>query len=1069
MKNVLWRVLCGMMLPAALYAQPVSHRLVASPADLPLTRRVASTASDTVRVLAVMVQFQEDKDDRTTGNGRFDTTHVTTGDIPVDAPPRNAEYFSAHLTFLANYYAKASKGKLIVRSTLVPTVVTLPGTMMRYSPPKNTANTPVADLARDSWRAIDSLGLITAFASYDAFVVFHAGVGRDIDLVGSLGYDPAPLDIPSLYLGPSAFKDAHGVAGVPVRGGAVLIPNSIVIPETESRKIPGLGGDVFLEYSINGLLCASLGNYLGLPDLFDTKTGQTAIGRFGLMDGQSIFSFNGIFPPEPSAWEKYWLGWIEPITVAPGQRTLSLPAVAIADTIYRIPIGAREYYLVENRNRDPQGNGQHVTTVLNGTTVTKTFPRDTTGFNAFDIAALQGTVTDVEDLDWSLPGGVDNNGVFYDGGILIWHIDETVIATGLATNNVNGDAERRGIDLEEADGSQDLGQEYGLFSAGSGSETGTALDFWYKGNNSPINKNIFNATSTPSSMSNDGALSNVTVQDFSARGPHMTATLILGSSTRGPLAGFPRTVAIPGENGVAVQLPHDALSTAIVSGRPAVFTATTNVPTWTKLPDRSSATNSVPRVFGWTVQGAPVLPGSVKAGEMVIGEQLTAYTSGATVTDLNADGIIDVVVTSYGSPGKIVAYSLRDQNGDGQADTVFTRTAPGAFTTPAVAGMSLLAIGGTGGMVHWISQPGSVLRSDQGIPGSSADIAGILLHPTLGGSTFIIAGRDGSINVTSRTRTGGTADLVTRSLGHPLSAAPASATDDGRVLIAVATADGLVYLLDGTLATLPGFPVSVGVPLALQPVLADVNGDGNHDVIVFAGNRILAWNSSGAMLDNFPVTIPVSDTLTSAPVIADVNGDKNVDVIGGTDRGLIVAYDRSGKMVDGFPLLAGRGRQSIAVTAVGDSALLFAASALDGSVSGWLTARTSGTMTTGQMPWPQAWHDAEHSSAGVAPVATMPAVSEFFPASRAYNWPNPAYGGKTMIRYFVRDPSTVTITIFDMAGDQVASLQGPGLAGMDNEVAWDLAGIQSGIYFAHIDAAGAAGSGSAVVKIAVVK
>ena len=136
--------------------------------------------------------------------------------------------------------------------------------MMRYSPPKNAANTPVADLARDAWRAADSLGLFTDFQSYDAFVVFHAGVGRDIDLVASLGYDPAPLDIPSLYLGPGAFKDAHGVSGVPVRGGAFLIPNSIVIPETESRSIPGIGGDVFLEYSINGLLCASLGNYLGL-------------------------------------------------------------------------------------------------------------------------------------------------------------------------------------------------------------------------------------------------------------------------------------------------------------------------------------------------------------------------------------------------------------------------------------------------------------------------------------------------------------------------------------------------------------------------------------------------------------------------------------------------------------------------------------------------------------------------------------------------------------------------------------------------------------------------------------
>jgi hypothetical protein len=121
------------------------------------------------------------------------------------------------------------------------------------------------------------------------------------------------------------------------------------------------------------------------------------------------------------------------------------------------------------------------------------------------------------------------------------------------------------------------------------------------------------------------------------------------------------------------------------------------------------------------------------------------------------------------------------------------------------------------------------------------------------------------------------------------------------------------------------------------------------------------------------------------------------------------------------------------------------------------------------MPWPQAWHDAEHASAVAGPFSSAPPGSDFLPRARAYNWPNPAYGGKTMIRYFVQEQAAVSIKIYDMAGDLVATLQGPGIAGMDNEVAWDLADVQTGIYFAHIDAAGTASSGSAVVKIAVVK
>ena len=200
------------------------------------------------------------------------------------------------------------------------------------------------------------------------------------------------------------------------------------------------------------------------------------------MDGQAIFSFAGLFPPEPSAWEKYWLGWVEPITLQAGEQTISLPAVALADTIYRVPISASEYFLIENRNRDPLRNGQTITSTFNGATRQQRFLHDTTHFNAFDISALAGVVTDVEDLDWSLPGGVDQSGTFFDGGALIWHIDETVIRQGLSSNAVNADPEHRGVDVEEADGSQDIGQQYGSISPGAGSEEGTALDFWYQGN-----------------------------------------------------------------------------------------------------------------------------------------------------------------------------------------------------------------------------------------------------------------------------------------------------------------------------------------------------------------------------------------------------------------------------------------------------------------------------------------------------------------------------------------------------------------------------------------------------------
>ena len=96
-------------------------------------------------------------------------------------------------------------------------------------------------------------------------------------------------------------------------------------------------------------------------------------------------------------------------------------------------------------------------------------------------------------------------------------------------------------------------------------------------------------------------------------------------------------------------------------------------------------------------------------------------------------------------------------------------------------------------------------------------------------------------------------------------------------------------------------------------------------------------------------------------------------------------------------------------------------------------------------------------------------TQEFYPASRAYNWPNPVYDGITHIRYYIKENATVRVKIFDFAGDLVADLQAPGVGGMDNEVDWNIGNIQSGIYFARIEASGAGGSGVRIVKVAVVK
>jgi hypothetical protein len=1063
--TILRTLLVALLIPVALCAQRLQHPLSASPRDAASAPREQIQGTLTVNVLAVMVQFQIDTDTRTTGNGQFDTSRVTAGDIPIDAPPRTAAYFSDHLTFLSNYYQKTSKGKVLVHATLIPQAVTLPTVMSTYSPVKNGPNTPLAYLARDTWRAVDSLGLASSFTGYNAYVIFHAGVGHDIDLVSLLGYDPADHDIPSLYLGPSAFQDAFGSPGIPVRGG-VTIPNSLIMPETESRTVPGATGDVFLEYGINGLLCASLGNYLGLPDLFDTQSGATAIGRFGLMDGQGFFSFSGVFPPEPSAWEKYWLGWVDPITVPAGSSLLRLPAVALADSIYRIPIGPSEYFLMENRNRDPLQNGQTVTMDYGGVLSALTVRHDTAGFNAFDVTALKGNIIDVEDLDWSLPGGVADS-IFYDGGVLIWHIDERVIAANISSNTVNADPAHRGINLEEADGSQDIGQSYGSFTAGSGSEIGTPLDFWYAGNESPINKNEFSFGTFPSSRSYDGGNSHVTVKSFSARGPHMTAQVSVGDSAIAVLTGYPKLIH--------QLLPFPSLVTGPLSasgGTAVVVSTLRDTAADTRVNQLFPALVDA-RMFAWLSDGSRAMPGGFRDGRIAQDNaQAAGFVPGPLLADLNADGVAEIVVGDN-TPvlhGRVL--SARDTNADSLADGLFTMNITGTGTVaPALSG-NILLYGDAQGRVHLFGTDGGTIGAKKLFSDSLAAVVGVGAYPAP--YAGIATGSDGTVALFADPRIAGPlpADRSVR-VGHAL-AGPAAVGDlgtPGHLLLAAAVTsqDGYLFLLDSALGTVSGFPVKVGGDVQMPPALGDLNGDGLRDIVVFSQNHINAYNASGFLLDGFPVTLPSSDSLASAPIIGDVDGNGTVDVVGVTRGGLVVAYDGHGKPVQGFPLVAGQGSQTAAMFTSSDSVFLVVGSSATGSVSGWLTGRTSGPAQVSRYPWPQYQHDAVHSGLlDGATISGTPLSGDFFPKSRAYNWPNPAYDRTTRIRYYVNTDAHVHIKVFDLAGDLVTQFDGPGIGGKDNETEWDVSSVQTGIYFARIEAAGQSTTATAVIKIAVV-
>jgi hypothetical protein len=143
----------------------------------------------------------------------------------------------------------------------------------------------------------------------------------------------------------------------------------------------------------------------------------------------------------------------------------------------------------------------------------------------------------------------------------------------------------------------------------------------------------------------------------------------------------------------------------------------------------------------------------------------------------------------------------------------------------------------------------------------------------------------------------------------------------------------------------------------------------------------------------------------------------------------------------------------------------------DGNLYAWRTGSLPALLSW-SAPWPQKMRDAQNSNFEDSYIAPVAPSKGFFPASSAYNWPNPVSAAdnyQTHIRYYLGQSATVTIKIFDMAGDLVQEINTQGTGGMDNEVLWDVSGIQSGVYFAHIEAQGGTEHGTVIVKIAVIK
>ena len=1018
-----------------------------------LQSHLHAPATDTLDILAIRVDFKRDTIPQTTGDGRFLFARQNPNMI-IDAPPHHRAYFEAQLLALKNYYASVSRGKLVLRYQVFPAAgdeaYHLDQPMNYYAPGRNDANSDkrLSELLQDGFKKADAAGGID-FSKFDSFILFHAGVGEDF----ASDFDSTPNDIASAFLTLEDLRKNLGngsatYRGISVRNGSFFIPDGIILPETQSRDIPGAG---FVEFGLLGTAALMFGHQIGLPNLFSTDNGTPGIGYFGLMD-QGSNNFEGLLPAQPEAWSKIFLGWEKPIVVTQGENLEIAAALhENPNKIYKIPISDGEYFLLENRQRDVDGN--RIAIGRDGNGVRVEFKE--TGFIA---GQSIGVITQVDEYDFGLPYAIgENNRVLPACGILIWHIDEDVIRRNYASNRVNADRDRRGVDLEEADGAQDLGRIYGFLDPGSGAENGIAEDAWWKSNpvitqflrkDKPVE---FGPSTAPNTASNSGAQTGIVITNFS----EIQAVMTFSVRNAFHVSNFPQYA------GAKPNALPPLLADLTGDSKLDIVVAT-----------------SAGEIFAWQMDGRKVID-NLDAANVTQPNGLSESVPKATfailpdslfappvLVDLNGDNRAEVLAA--GKDGKLRAWRASDANLDGRADLLwqFDLGAP-CRANIAVRADSGLILCGTENKVFGLTLSGTK-RWETPFPFPVRGISlwqsnlNIVVTPATNGLTYV--DNRGRLIVFDVSHT----PNVNVPISNLFEAVAVANLDNNADMEIIARNDKgklFIHRIIGlpTTITLPGLE-KAGV------AIGDINQDGRKEVVLVSKNQLLAYNFNGAQTENFPLQISTAVNAKTpypiTPIIADADGDGTQDVLVPGVDGNVYAYRRDGKLVAGFPLaMSGAGLGSLAAADMdGDGKLELAGVSGNGYVHVWRLPSSSN-----KADWPMYHHDAAQTSLNSAKESPVVVPDKLMPTKSVYNYPNPTEGNATTIRYRLNEDATVRVSIYDAAGDLVEELTGPGLAQADNEIRWNLQSVQSGVYLARVEAKGQSETSVAIIKIAVVK
>ena len=1053
-----------------------------------VTRFLAGQAAgdDTLSVIAIQVQFGD-----SLMGGREGSLRVEVHD---------SLYFANELKHLAQYYAGASRKRLTVRWEVTGTVYTVPEEMGYYGDDE-LQDTRAVEMMQS---VIDSADDDIDFSRFETVMLIHAGAGQETDVADnsraqlwSSFYSRGDID--------DAFPDS-AVTGLAtndlLEGQPFFVDNFMLVPESASQ-------DDFTIGSL-GIWAFELGSRLGLlplsdstPDGFPDSRGASsydlmATGLYNSLVTPNLVLWPGFVPGFPSVFNRLLEGWVDPLVVREDgtYRLRDINSPVPGDTAcIKIPITESEYYLVVNRVHDANFDSLFTFADFDS----NFFPdnADSLGGAEFDFFLTVLTDPFLVKPDPNF-GGRRRLFLETGSGIYVWHIDETVIRQMADTGHLPNDfVSRKGTDLEEADGVQDLDGLNDPFSLGS----------YFDSFREPTNAE-FGPGTKPATDSNSGGATGITVGSISKAGPVMTCTVTFAppyeeARTRWPERSSyqaPSLLDLDGKDGLEIITLSDTANVYAFNSDGSEFVDKDSQPAtvepyitapgarWIGPPavgdidgggdNEIIACDERGAVYAWKWDGTEVTDGDddpATTGVLHKGEPLAAPPM---LMDVDGDAIFETVFVERRSnslaPVFVDAEGVENRPSGSTFEIVWGQPIQAQFCSPLAFGALGFPDGDT-----------------EGVAFAWADT----IDGFMGFAYYPIRFRGTPSPLTPQ--------VYRWTLGVPLSTSfPAGSS------IAVADLDGngfdeaVFTLPDGRLAVYDwqgGGPAEAAgsaaasdaskVPLALvalrsahpsAPALGDVDGDGTLEIALWDDDYFYLYQHNKTLRTNWPQPLrPTAlgdfpalrfDERLVSPLVGDIDSDGRVEILFPRGDGSVHGFGPDGTRLSGFPRAVpdGLGATPAIADLEGDGGLSLVALGTAGSIAGsdavtdsLLTAPFTalavqslpGSRAGGNADWFAYQRDLTRQGRWTRTSPPETASNPVEPGSFKV-YPNPVTAGEVHARVVLNKRATVRIEIYTLEGERAASKQVAANPGGVIHTPFDesigVGGLKSGVYILRL-------------------